>query len=332
MKKKNVIADIPIILYSKGNKSEIRAWQIIVTRIKDDETNITVGGHIKITHGVLNGKLTSSDRRVTKGKNIGKSNQTTAFVQAKKDAQSLITKQQNKGYYSLDELGIKHDGSYWYDRKGESYKTLKELLEMEIPDETVSTDGLVIPMRYQKFRHPKFEPKSKEYKKSRDVKSYPVYSSPKLDGTCCVAQSGIGLSTRGGKKSIANGGQIWNEVCPQIYDAINQLNYEFPLNGEVYKHGYSLQQIKDACTKRDELSGQLEFHIFDIIDFELPYEDRYDKLVELYHTIYEKGLHDVLKIIPARLCSDVNGIIEQVTSIFHLALPAGSPHATCWQR
>ena len=86
--------DIPTFptLYGKpssGNKT--KQWTIRVI-IADDVP------HIERTHGYVDHKLTTSLKAVPKGKNVGKSNETTPLQQAVSEAQSLWTKQVNAGY------------------------------------------------------------------------------------------------------------------------------------------------------------------------------------------------------------------------------------------
>lgn len=83
---------------SKGDK--IKIWNIYV--VEDKETK-----HAKIvrTYGQQNGKQAESVKEITKGKNIGRSNETTPYVQACNEAQSLWNKQIEAGYVkSIDQL------------------------------------------------------------------------------------------------------------------------------------------------------------------------------------------------------------------------------------
>ena len=74
-------------LYKKGKKGEIRIWKIR-----------TEGSSIITEHGVLDGKMQVS-KKTAKSKNLGRSNETTADEQAILEAQSMWTKQKDKGYF-----------------------------------------------------------------------------------------------------------------------------------------------------------------------------------------------------------------------------------------
>ena len=76
---------------SKGDK--IKVWNVQVTF--DKSTNIAC---IVRTYGQLGGKQAQSTKEISKGKNIGRANETTAFKQACNEAQSLWNKQKECGY------------------------------------------------------------------------------------------------------------------------------------------------------------------------------------------------------------------------------------------
>lgn len=78
--------ELPILykMNSQGNKWMI--WKVSVVRENDKCI-------IERVHGYEDGKTTSSVKEVTKGKNIGKKNETTVYQQACNDATSMWTKQ-----------------------------------------------------------------------------------------------------------------------------------------------------------------------------------------------------------------------------------------------
>lgn len=78
-------------LYKKDNKGKIREWDVEV---------VVEQGYprILVTHGEQNGKKQEKHTLVANGKNIGKSNETSAFDQAVSEAKSKWEKQLDKGY------------------------------------------------------------------------------------------------------------------------------------------------------------------------------------------------------------------------------------------
>ncbi len=75
------------IIYKRNTNGSINQWQIFV----DNNSYYT-------EEGILDGKITRSKSKIIKGKNIGRSNETTDFEQACKEAESKYTKKTDSGY------------------------------------------------------------------------------------------------------------------------------------------------------------------------------------------------------------------------------------------
>jgi len=92
-----------------------------------------------------------------------------------------------------------------------------------------------------------------------------VYSQPKLDGFCCIAQAS-GLTSREGRPIVS---------CPHIMDALTPLFETKPyavLHGELYNHelkhefGQLSSILKKQTPTRAELAlsrSKIEFHVYD---------------------------------------------------------------------
>lgn len=74
-------------LYNVDKKGAIRVWDIKV-----------VGSTIHVEHGLQSGQKVNTTETITKGKNIGKKNETTPAQQANLEAKSKWTKKKDKGY------------------------------------------------------------------------------------------------------------------------------------------------------------------------------------------------------------------------------------------
>ena len=118
-----------------------------------------------------------------------------------------------------------------------------------------------------------------DYTKVGHRMPYPCYGSVKLDGVRCMAivnDLGVYLASRGGK----------SYPCPKhIEDALMHRFSRWPttemvLDGELYIHGVSLQNIVSAVKKPNELTPELKFYIFDIPS-DQPWEDRMIELEAL---------------------------------------------------
>lgn len=77
-------------LYKYDSKGNIRVWKVYTT-----------GNQVIVTHGMLDGKMQIKATKC-KGKNIGKSNETTPDEQAKLEAQAKWTKQVDRDDYAED--------------------------------------------------------------------------------------------------------------------------------------------------------------------------------------------------------------------------------------
>ena len=83
-----------------SNGKKIKEWSILVSK----EGN---SAFIKRIHGYTDCKMQETIKEISKGKNIGKKNETTPFQQASNEAQSLWKKQIDSGYVeNVDKLQL----------------------------------------------------------------------------------------------------------------------------------------------------------------------------------------------------------------------------------
>lgn len=81
-------------LYKRSDKNKWTVWNVWVVQESPGKSLI------KRRYGQENGKMTETTKGITKGKNIGKSNETTVFEQACNEARSLFNKQKDTNHYS----------------------------------------------------------------------------------------------------------------------------------------------------------------------------------------------------------------------------------------
>ena len=98
-----------------------------------------------------------------------------------------------------------------------------------------------------------------------------AFVQPKLDGHRCLFSNSTGLYSRGGK-SIN---------LPHIEDYLRSLNLpdEVILDGELYCHGKSLQEISSLVKAPRAESKQLNYIVYDLVSSS-SYEERFIKLEE----------------------------------------------------
>lgn len=103
---------------------------------------------------------------------------------------------------------------------------------------------------------------------------WPCYTSVKLDGVRCLAireKSSVRLVSRGGKEY----------KLPHIQNNLLKVMEEGEVwDGEVYIHGYELEDIVSATKKPNELTPKLQFWVFDVVE-DLPFSKRLLKVNEI---------------------------------------------------
>lgn len=88
---------------------------------------------------------------------------------------------------------------------------------------------------------------------------YPCYVQPKLNGLRAIYFRG---------RFISRDQHFWNPpVVDHLFKNLTGLPDDIVLDGELYKHGWSLQQINSAIavkrTEPTEKTAEVEFHVFD---------------------------------------------------------------------
>jgi DNA ligase 1 len=115
------------------------------------------------------------------------------------------------------------------------------------------------------------------FEKRKDKVSYPVDVQPKLDGVRCLAywdEDSVKLMSRGGKQ--------W-ENCGHLTKELEQvLPKGWVLDGELYNHGKTFQEITKLVKKLRPESVDVEYHVYDVPRVEVEdrntWRNRYDQL------------------------------------------------------
>ena len=115
---------------------------------------------------------------------------------------------------------------------------------------------------------------AKDFKKEESKVRYPCFIQPKLDGLR-ILKKGNDLISRKNKKidtleHIANQLDLYNDV---IFD------------GEGWASGFTFQENMTFVKKyREGLTEQMKYHVYDIVDTELNFSERYEKLKNIIET------------------------------------------------
>ena len=110
-----------------------------------------------------------------------------------------------------------------------------------------------------------------DYKDKMPV--WPYYSTPKLNGVRALWVPGVGFMARSGMPWV-------DGVLPHLESALK--NVDMWLDGEIYVHGMSLQDINGMAgasrTKPHADVEQFKFHIFDSPNIAAGFESRQDQI------------------------------------------------------
>jgi DNA ligase-1 len=257
-------------LYSKSKLGKVMVWTIWI------ENDIVCR-----QSGYEGGKLKDVVRRQCEGKNMGRSNETTARSQAKLEARSFIDKQIDKGYT------YEHPDS----DSGKRSAPLKE-------GKGTNAVSAPFPMLANKWN----DQKSKI--------TFPCFTQAKIDGIRCVTQytgNEVILTSRMGKPmSYKN---HVRDVIRDMSEAYMTMYGSYPyFDGELYTHSLQFNQIQSIVKRvknRHEDDELLEYWIFDLIDDQLPFEERWMRLREVYEHCQ---CPYIVKLVPTRKCNEESRI------------------------
>ena len=136
--------------------------------------------------------------------------------------------------------------------------------------------------------------------------SKPTFIQPKLDGVRCVIQYGDGVSP--GAIAYSRTGKEWKNI-EHILAQLKPFFAKYPnviLDGELYNHDLRdnfekiislVRKTKPTDEDRLEASKKTQFHCYDIIDEELPFDQRIEfvnqSLMLLGDSIYTVDTRDI---------------------------------------
>lgn len=230
------ISQIKETLYALSTTGKIKEWKISVGH--DETKKIT---RIITEHGYKDGKKQTDIKIIKTGKNLGKSNETSAFGQATADA--------------LSKWVSKHDKNYIADIK----KLSKE------KDTTKSKVLNLLPM----LAH--------EYKKKVHTVKYPVYVQPKLNGIRCitrkVSETKIRFTSRRGKEFPSMTGSPIEAYLLKIMKVDG-----VPLDGELFNPSMVFEDITSAVSPKKDIdrakADEIQYWVYDCIDQEKTFKER----------------------------------------------------------
>jgi ATP-dependent DNA ligase len=226
-------------LYTKSKTGKIQQWQVQVTLQKDGSATILT------QWGYKDGKLASSEKEITEGKNKGKINETTPFQQAVSEAQSAWEKKKTREGYA------------------------EEVSDAAVPavaeTKAVEQEALY-PMLAQNYR-----------KQSRKIR-FPCYVQAKLDGVRSLFRNGVFTSRTA--KPFGFLDHIVKELKPAV-DAGFILDGEIYSTTLSFQEFVGLVKKKHLTAKDVENLKQVNLWVYDCVN-EHPFEQRLAMLIEFF--------------------------------------------------
>jgi ATP-dependent DNA ligase len=260
-------------LHGEATNGKTKVWNI---EVLTQPNNTAV---IRTTHGYLDGKMQTTDKTITTGKNIGRSNETTPLQQAISEARSAWVKRTENGYAP----------------SAAAVAEAEDAEEDEDEEPVSRSKGIDAAAPSPMLAH--------DYHKRGRSAVFPCFTQRKLDGVRCVAMPGRGLFSRQ-RKPFPH--------LEHILEEISTLDPTIPLDGELYSTTLHFQEIVSLVKRVTQKPGdaekmrQIQFHVYDMITPQ-PYAARHDALNRLFQT--RRFRH--LKLVETRACRSEEEMKEQ---------------------
>lgn len=248
-------------LYKKTSTGAIQSWSVDV----HDNSDHSQWWDIGTVHGQVGGKMQITSDTITKGKNVGKKNETSILQQAQAEAQAKWEKQKKKGYV--------------------------ESIEAAQSDETdVLIEGGIVPMLAHSFA-----------KHAHKIK-YMAYVQPKLDGIRCIAILKDGKCTLWSRtrKPITSMPHIAKEIETRFGN--NDLTFDGELYNHEFRTNFERIVSMVRQEEPDPNHTDVQYHVYDLID-NGTFEQRFGILLGLFHGNLSKISFDHLKLVNTILVS-----------------------------
>lgn len=289
-------------LYGTDVKNKIKEWRIQVI-------NQGTYSVMQYSYGYVDGKKTECSQNISTGKNIGKSNATTHYQQAIANAQSKWKQKIDEGY-STDIETIR---DRIISKKSSNTDTKSTNINTKNNNKS-TTAKTVFPMLAQ------------DYNKYKNKVVYPVYIQPKLDGYRMIYNSDTKtcMSRQGKSFDVIKNSRVYDQLqrlldvnIGDITNISDVTNVVF--DGELYVHGGTFEHLgilrkKQINASELEKLDQIEYHIYDIVDETLTYEQRLRVLQKLFRN--SELSH--IRLVETHLVMDHSQLLKQHQSFVEM--------------
>lgn len=271
------MTDIPSFkaLYGTASSGKTKMWSV---EVKTKGT----GAVILTTHGYTDGKMTTTEREILVGKNLGKKNETTPLQQAIKEAQSDWNKKTEREGYKTSVAAAKRSEAAEASMAGASSSAAAAASNSSAAAEVSKSTEIPRPM----LAHP--------LDKRSSAAKWPAYAQQKLDGVRCLAIAGKGAYSRNA---------LPFPHLELIQADVDKLPAGTILDGEVYSDTVKFQALvglvkKKKLTKDDEaLLPKLYLCVYDIV---MP--GTYTERKAALEAIFKKHTFKYLRLLPTDEC------------------------------
>ncbi len=285
-----IILEQPM-LFKRAKTGKVQSYRILTKHGKAPGEVVIV----KQT-GQLEGKKIEHQESITKGKNIGRANETTAVQQAIFQMQSDWQKKKDEGYKDLAELGYSnHSFSVTAAMNPDHIKPLSDFLQDNLPQFNTDASGNMKPM----LAHPIEKVKESSIE-------FPVFVQPKLDGVRCLAiisVSEVKLLSRGGKfykvPHIQKELKKFREFLATPEDVII-------LDGEIYNHEMEFEDIVSSVKAIKASTMKLKYCVYDMAESDdIDFQHRFDGLAALFTADIDKN---IIILVPTKTVQSMDQI------------------------
>lgn len=228
--KEELVKQLPF-LYGLDTKNLVRVWECKVVWAPTKDHCVIV-----CNYGLVDGAKVESRRKVTEGKNIGKSNETTIEEQAIAEALSI-----------------------WKKKKDDNYFEFASAPSAEV---LMKKDHVLLPMLAQDTKNPAIRRKCK----------FPMFLQPKLNGVrslSLITNSRVVSTSRKGKPQ--NTISEIQEQLLKVFPENTICDGELYSHGQPLQRIVSA--VKREKTSRANIKFNLEFWIYDVI-LDEPFQKR----------------------------------------------------------
>lgn len=267
-------------LYGIDVKNKIKEWRIQVI----NQGNYSV---MQYSYGYINGKKTECSQNITVGKNIGKSNETTHYQQAIANAKSKWKQKIDEGYNTnIDLIRSKLNSSKVISNsKGPN----NENIDRNVDNVDNDNKTQLFPML------------ANDFSKHKHKLVYPGFIQPKLDGYRMIYNSRD-------KSCMSRQGKEFDIVKKtMLFKELQTIN-EFILDGELYVHGGTFEHLGIIRKKKIKDSdlvklNEIEYHVYDIINESMTYNERLEILKNM-----EKNGYTKIKFVQTEIINNQNDV------------------------